>query len=170
MRLPESLQSLAAHAARVSDTPLNALLAADPARAADFALEGGGLYASFARQRYDRPALDALLALADAAGVPAALRALVDGAKVNASEDRAALHTALRSSGGNGDVARMAHADAAMVRDWMGQMAASLNMVDGITDIIHVGIGGSDLGPRLAVDALREFNRGRFRIHFLGNA
>ena len=67
MRVPESWQNLVAHSARLSDTSLRSLLAADPARATDFALRAGPLYASFARQRSDRDALAALLALADAA-------------------------------------------------------------------------------------------------------
>jgi glucose-6-phosphate isomerase len=51
----------------------------------------------------------------------------------------------------------------------MAALAAQFEATD-VTDVVHVGIGGSDLGPRLAVDALRDFDRGRFRIHFLGNA
>ena len=169
MRVPESWQNLVAHSARLSDTPLRSLLAADPARAGDFALRAGPLYASFARQRYDRDALAALLALAQAAGTQSAMRALVDGAKVNPSEDRAALHTALRSALGRGDTARAAHADAVAVRGRMAALAATLEATP-VTDIVHVGIGGSDLGPRLAIDALRDCDRGRFRVHFLGNA
>src|SRR5688500_9710651 len=152
MRVPESWQNLVAHSARLSHTPLRSLLAADPARAGDFALRAGPLYASFARQRYDRDALAALLALAQAAGTQAAMRTLVDGAKVNASEDRAALHTALRSALGRGDTARAAHADAVAVRGRMAALAATLEATQ-VTDIVHVGIGGSDLGPRLAIDA-----------------
>jgi len=168
MRVPESWQALVAHSARLSDVHLRDLLAADPARATDFALQAGPLYASFARQRYDRDALAALFALAAAAGTSAAMRALVDGAKVNASEDRAALHTALRSPGGSA-AAQAAHAEAVAVRARMAALAVQLEG-SRVTDIVHVGIGGSDLGPRLAVDALRDFDRGRFRIHFLGNA
>jgi glucose-6-phosphate isomerase len=169
MRVPEAWQHLVAHSARLSDTSLRSLLAADPARAGDFALRAGPLYASFARQRYDRDALAALLALAQAAGTPVAMRALVDGAKVNASEDRAALHTALRSALGQGDAARAAHADAVAVRGRMAALAATLEASD-VTDVVHVGIGGSDQGPRLALDGLRDSDRVRFRVHFLGNA
>jgi glucose-6-phosphate isomerase len=169
MRIPQSWRDLVAHAARLSDATLRDLLATDPTRATDFAVQAGPLYASFARQRYDRDALAALFALADASGTPAAMRALVDGAKLNASEDRAALHTALRSALGEGEVARAAHAEAVAVRARMATLAAQLEATE-VTDVVHVGIGGSDLGPRLAVDALRDFDRGRFRIHFLGNA
>jgi glucose-6-phosphate isomerase len=169
MRIPDPWQTLSAHAARLVDIPLRELVAADPARATTAALEAGPLYANFARQRVDADALAALLALADAAGTPAALRALVDGEPVNRSEGRAALHTALRSNLGAGATARAAHAEALAVRARMAALVAQLD-ASAVTDIVHVGIGGSDLGPRLAVDALREHGRGRFRIHFLGNA
>ncbi|MGH8029894.1 MAG: glucose-6-phosphate isomerase [Arenimonas sp.] len=169
MRIPESWQALVAHSARLSDVPLRALLAADPARAADFALQAGPLYASFARQRYDRDALAALLALAQAAGTTDAMRALVEGEQVNASEARAALHTALRSTLGTSATARVAQSEAAAARTRMQALAAQLDATN-VTDIVHVGIGGSDLGPRLASEALRDFERGRFRVHFLGNA
>jgi glucose-6-phosphate isomerase len=169
MRLSTSFHALSAHAARLADSTLRGLVAADPSRADAFALQAGPLHANFARQRYDAPALAALHELAAAAGVPAALRALVDGAQVNASEGRPALHTALRSDVGSGEVARAAHAEAAAARARMAQLAARLHACD-VTDIVHVGIGGSDLGPRLALDALRESATGRFRIHFLGNA
>jgi glucose-6-phosphate isomerase len=169
MRIDPSRQALVAHAARLSDVPLRALVAADPARATDFALQAGPLYASFARQRYDREALAALLALARDAGTPAAMRALVDGEQVNPSEQRAALHTALRSGLGATAVAAAAHAEATATRARMAEMVAALDAT-AVTDVVNVGIGGSDLGPRLAVDALRESGRGRFRVHFIGNA
>lgn len=162
------VETLAAHAARLSAARISGLIAADPARPRDFALRVGPLYANFARQRFDRDALAALLALAGQVRLPAAIRALFDGARVNVSEDRSALHTALRSDLGASQIARDAHAQARAARERMAALIAGLEASD-VTDIVNVGIGGSDLGPRLVVDALKDFHGGRFRIHFLTN-
>ena len=161
------LASLDAHAQRLAGTPLRELIVGDPARAEDFALRVGPLYASFARQGFDRTALAALFAMAHERDFAGALRRLFDGEPVNATEGRAALHTALRSDLSTAAVAREAHAEAAQARQRMAALVAQLE-AGGVTDIISIGIGGSDLGPRLAVDALAD--RGaRFKVHFLSN-
>ncbi|RPE81359.1 glucose-6-phosphate isomerase [Vulcaniibacterium tengchongense] len=162
------LSTIRAQAGRLADTSLQALLAADPARARDFALQVGPIYANFARQRYDREALAALFALAERAGAHERLRALFDGEKINLTEGRSVLHTALRSDLSAAPVAREAHAQALQARTRMRALAGALTASD-ITDVVSVGIGGSDLGPRLAVDALRAPQPGRLRVHFLSN-
>jgi glucose-6-phosphate isomerase len=169
MRIDPSWQALSNHAARLYDRPLRELIAGDAKRPTDFSVRVGPLYANFARQRYDRDARVALLDLARAAQLPNAIRALFEGAAVNVSENRPALHTALRSSLVDSDIARHAYDEAAAARRRMAELIAELEASE-ITDIVNVGIGGSDLGPRLAVDALAEFGNGRFRIHFLNNA
>ena len=169
MQIDSQWQALSAHAARLIDAPLRELIAADTGRSEDLALRVGPLYANFARQRFDREALAALFALARAAGVEPALRALFDGEQVNRSEARPALHTALRGDLGRGEVATAARAQALAAQQRMRELIAGLETSQ-VTDIVNVGIGGSDLGPRLAVDALRDFRTGRFRIHFLNNA
>ncbi|MBB5016335.1 glucose-6-phosphate isomerase [Rehaibacterium terrae] len=168
MRSTPRMDVLGAHAARLVDRRIPELVAEDPVRAAGRALRVGPLYANFARHRLDADAWQALFGLAGDAGVPAAIRALFDGAEVNASERRPALHTALRSSLGASAVARDAHRLAGEARAQMDGLVAALAASD-VTDIVNVGIGGSDLGPRLAVDALRDFHSGRFRVHFLAN-
>ncbi|MEN1942609.1 glucose-6-phosphate isomerase [Luteimonas sp. MJ293] len=162
--------TLAPHAARISGVHLADMPDADPARAMDFSLKVGPLYASFARQRYDRQALAALLDLAGpaAAGLPAAFDALFDGATVNVSENRPALHVALRSCLGGSATAKEAHSLAAAARERMATLVAEL-AASGVTDVVNVGVGGSDLGPRLVVDALKDFHDGRFRLHFVAN-
>ncbi len=162
------LEAIRAHAERLGAVGIAQLTGSDPARAADFALRVGALYANFARQRYDREALDALFALAEANDVPAALAALFDGAPVNTTEARAALHTALRSDLSDSGVARDARAQALAARGAMRGIIDALQASD-VTDIVSVGIGGSDLGPRLAVDALAGVCPSRFRVHFLSN-
>ncbi len=159
---------LQSHAARLRGQSLPALLARDPARARELALRQGPLYFNFARQSYDRDALDALFALADQRGVGAAFRRLFDGEQVNVTEGRAALHTALRGDHSAAAIAREAFATARTVRERMAALIAQLEASD-VTDIVSVGIGGSDLGPRLVVDALRGALPGRFRVHFLSN-
>ena len=169
MRIAPSWQTLSAHAARLCESRLADLIGADDARARDFSVRVGALYGNFSRQRYDRPAHAALVGMANEAGVPAALRALFEGEPVNRSEHRAALHTALRSDLGRSEAARSAQAQAREARARMSALVAALESSD-VTDVINIGIGGSDLGPRLAVDALGEFGTGRFRLHFLNNA
>lgn len=162
------LTILRAHAGRLATTGIAQLTALDPARAEDFALRVGPIYANFGRQRYDREALATLFAIAEASDVPGALHALFDGAPVNTTEARAALHTALRSDLSSTAVARDAHAQAGAAREAMRRLIAALAASE-VTDIISVGIGGSDLGPRLAVDALAGIGPSHFRVHFLSN-
>jgi glucose-6-phosphate isomerase len=168
MHAPDWLDALSSHAARLADMPLNALIRAEPGRARRESIRVGPLYANFARQRIDPAARAALLAIAEMRAVGPALRALVDGVSVNGSEQRPALHTALRSGIGRGAVAEAARQQ---VRELHPQMARWLSELDAspVTDVINVGIGGSDLGPQLALEALREHDRGRFRVHFLSN-
>ena len=161
----ETLQS---HALRLHGATAPLLVEQDPSRAADFALRHESLYFNFARQSYDRDALRALLALAASRDLASAYRRLFDGAKVNVTEGRSALHTALRGNHSGAAIAREAYATASEVRARMGALVAELKARD-ITDIVSVGIGGSDLGPRLVADALRDPAGGRFRVHFLSN-
>ena len=168
MNMSSYLNVLQPHALRLQGVTLPAMLAADPARAEDFVLRNGPLYLNFARQTCDRAAWQALLDLAESRDVAAALRRLFDGEQVNVTEGRAALHTALRGNHSAAAVARAAHATASEVRLRMASLVAQLES-SGITDIVSVGIGGSDLGPRMVVEALRAPSGARFRVHFLSN-
>ncbi|HET6395279.1 MAG TPA: glucose-6-phosphate isomerase [Pseudoxanthomonas sp.] len=161
----ELLQS---HAARLARTGIAELLESEPERVDGHALQVGPLYATFARQRYDRQAWDALLALGRDRDLAGAFRRLFDGQAVNVTEGRAALHTALRGDLSQAAAAREAHRTASEVRQRMGRLVADLENCD-VTDIVSVGIGGSDLGPRLVADALRGPLPGRFRVHFVSN-
>lgn len=168
MRPQPLLDHLGPHAARLIHTPIAQVLAADSERCTGFALRVGPLYASFARQKYDRAALDALFALAEHTQLQQALQRLVDGEPVNVSEQRPALHTALRSDLSPSPAAQAAHRSAQQQLAHMVTLVSALE-ASAVTDIINVGIGGSDLGPRLCVDALRNAGSGRFRVHFLAN-
>ncbi|GAB3385889.1 glucose-6-phosphate isomerase [Lysobacter fragariae] len=164
----ERVRRLQAHAERLQSTEMKSLLAADPARPSDFAFRVGPVYANFARQSYDRAALDELFSQLAALDGQARLRNLFDGGQVNTTEGRPALHTALRANLSSAGIARDAHTQAQSARERMRALVATLAASD-ITDIVSIGIGGSDLGPRLAVDALVGTTPGRFRVHFLSN-
>ena len=161
------LAGLDAHAQRLAGSTIAGLVESDPARARDFALRLGPLYASFARQRYDREALDALFAIAGHADLPAAMRRQFDGETINPTEGRAVLHSALRGDNSTAPVAREARAQAVAAQARMRELIAELDAGD-VTDIVSIGIGGSDLGPRLVVDAL-ALPDARFRLHFISN-
>jgi len=160
--------TLTSHAARLRETGIPHLLASEPGRVDAHALRVGPLYANFARQRYDAQAWQALLALGAQRDLASAFARLAGGETVNVTEGRAALHTALRGELSQTAAARQAYATAAPVRERMAALVAALEASD-VTDIVSVGIGGSDLGPRLVADALRGPLPGRFRVHFISN-
>ena len=159
---------LQSHAARLSGASIAGLLKDEPGRIEAQALQVGPLYATFARQRYDAQAWDALLALGRERDLAGAFQRLFDGETVNVTEGRAALHTALRGDLSSAPLAREAYRTAAQVRLRMRDLIRALEASE-VTDIISVGIGGSDLGPRLVADALRGPLPGRFRVHFISN-
>jgi glucose-6-phosphate isomerase len=175
---PTWAESLLPHALRLGGTPVRALFAADARRFAAFSREHAGLLVDFSRQRIDEPALKALLALADARGLRARIDALFAGAHVNETEGRAAQHALLRApaSAALPDRLRPLHAEVRSVR---AQCAAFVRDVhDGrrtgeggarFTDVVNIGIGGSDLGPAMATAALAPFHTGALRCHFVSN-
>jgi glucose-6-phosphate isomerase len=168
MQTPDWLDGLSPHAARLVEARLGDLIRSDAARTRRMSLRVGPIHASFARQRIDQAAWQALLAVATRRDCSAALRALVDGAIANRSEQRPALHTALRSAVGRGETADAARREARTARAGMAAWIDALDRSD-VTDVINVGIGGSDLGPRMALEALRDVDRRRYRVHFLSN-
>lgn len=176
--LAGQLETLARHAARLTPIHLRELLAA-PQRHAGFSRRAGGLLLDFSRQKLDEAALDALGSIAAECDWEQRRDAMFRGDILNASEQRPVLHTALRAA-----ESRLPPLAPAAVREEigatlqrMGELVDALERGDasaygipaGITDVINLGIGGSDLGPRLAVEALSSFHTGRFRCHFLPN-
>lgn len=164
---PDAWKSVLEHGERLKKFHLRDV-SHDAVRAKTMSFQLGPLQVNFARQRLDREALEALFKLAESSMVMPAIADLFNGKLVNQSEQRAALHTALRSDLTDSPEARAAYV---LATDSHSQMAGLIEQLEAsdVTDIINVGIGGSDLGPRLAVDALRDFHAGRFRIHFLSN-
>ena len=154
------------------------LFAADPSRAARLRVELDDLLFDFSKQRVDDRALDLLFDLARAARLEERRAALFSGAKVNVTEDRAALHMALRDKSGRaylvdgrdvaGDIAAeraKIYAFAKAVRDGGVRGARGAPF----TDVVNIGIGGSDLGPAMAARALSPFARPSLRTHFVSN-
>ena len=141
----------------------------DDARADDFAVETQHMRLDFAKTNIDRATRDLLVSLAHAAGVAARRDAMFAGAKINETEGRAVLHTALRNL--DGDPLIINGTDViADARATLERMAAYATKVraSAITDVINIGIGGSDLGPAMATQALSPYHDGP-RVHFVSN-
>ena len=162
--------------AAAEDRSIIDLFAADADRASGFAAEFDGLLLDYSKTSIDAAAREALLALADKAKVAERREAMFSGEKINETEGRAVLHTALRNLSGSpvmvegkdvmpgvlDTLARM-EAFAADLRDggFTGQGGA-------ITDVVNIGIGGSDLGPVMGYIALSPYRDGP-RCHYIAN-
>ena len=135
------------------------------ARVAALAFEAPEVYVDLSKNLLDRTTMGLLVELARACELPARRDAMLAGAVANATEGRAVLHTALRAPPGAGPHAAEVHA----VQDAMLGFAERVRGDAGLTDIVNIGIGGSDLGPQMAVRALDAYaDRGR-RLHFVSN-
>ncbi|MFZ2507640.1 MAG: glucose-6-phosphate isomerase [Steroidobacteraceae bacterium] len=170
--------TLARQAQKLACIPVRDLFARDPERFARCAREMDNVLFDFSRQRIDEDALGGLLERARRAGLLASIKGLFEGEAVNATENRPALHTLLRTPAESplphALVALHAHVlavraqCAAFVADLHeGRRAGSTG--ERFTDIVNIGIGGSDLGPAMAVAALQPFHTGHVRCHFVSN-
>jgi glucose-6-phosphate isomerase len=156
--------SVEREAARLAKSSLVDLFAADPGRADALTFSAPHLIADFSKQRIDGPALAALGALAQAAGFDEWRRAMFAGDIVNTTEGRAAMHWKLRitdPAGGDNEVTA--------VLDRMHEFAHEIAEGGGFDAVIHLGIGGSDLGPRLVLDALKAERRAGLEVRFAAN-
>ena len=154
-------------AAQVGDRKILDLF--DEERADDFAVQTQFMRFDYAKTNIDAATRDALLALADSAGVSARRDAMFSGEKINETEGRAVLHTALRNLDG-GPVMVDGQDVMPEVLSTLDRMAAYADEVRSgpITDVVNIGIGGSDLGPSMAVQALSPYRDGP-RCHFVSN-
>jgi glucose-6-phosphate isomerase len=140
-----------------------------PDRAAAFSAQMGDMLFDYSKTNIDAATRDALIALLDAAGVADKREAMFSGAPINDTEGRAVLHTALRNLDGGAvmvdgrDVMPGVLETLQRMRDYAAQVRAS-----DITDVVNIGIGGSDLGPAMAVQALAPYHDGP-RCHFVSN-
>ena len=154
------------------------LFAADSDRFARFSLRLDDFLFDFSKHRADARTLELLVALARAAKVEERRAALFAGEKVNLTEHRPALHMALRNLDGGPVVVdgKDVMPDVRQVREKVGAFAEAIRSGairgargDALTDIVNIGIGGSDLGPAMAVRALSPFCAPHLRLHFVSN-
>lgn len=141
---------------------------ADAGRFGALSFEAPEVFADLSKNRIDTPTLALLLKLARDCGVEARRDALLRGDPVNHTEGRAVLHTALRAPAGS-DAPFNAEVQASL--DAMLTFAESVRRGERgpITDVVHIGIGGSDLGPAMVVQALQAFGRRDLKLHFVSN-
>src|ERR1700724_3220377 len=158
--------------------PLRTLFAADPARGERMTAEAAGVFLDYSKNRIDDETLRLLIELAEQSGLRARIDAMFRGDKINVTEDRAVLHVALRAPKGATIVVdgRNVVPD---VRAVLDKMAAFANRVRGgewkghtgkrIRNVVNIGIGGSDLGPVMAYEALRHYSDRAITFRFVSN-
>jgi glucose-6-phosphate isomerase len=173
--LPElpAYAALASQARKIESASLEGLFAADNTRAQAFTVSAAGLHLDYSKHRVNAQVISSLLQLAEQAGLDQRIEDLFSGAHVNNTEDRPALHTLLRATDGGAQPVRFQEVVAAKER--MRTLAQRLHCGEHtgysgatITDVVNIGIGGSDLGPRLVTQALRPFH-GQVRCHYVSN-
>ncbi len=134
-------------------------------------ISAAGLHLDYARNFIDADTLNALTMLAEEAGMPQAIHALLAGDKVNHTENRPALHTALRAKhpiiAADAVQAAFAQMEQLVRKIHSGEWRGYSN--ESITDVVNIGIGGSDLGPQMATHALKPFHTNHVRVHFVSN-
>jgi glucose-6-phosphate isomerase len=176
--LTAAWRALQARATETRAVSLRALRDADPGRGTRFSREACGLYFDFSRQRIDDDGLRLLASLAEAAGLRARVDAMWRGEIINTTEGRAVLHTALRvpdvSARGPGgeDIARQVLSERARMLSFAEDVRAGVIRGSGgepFSTVINIGIGGSDLGPAMAVQALHTLTAGAPRVRFVSN-
>ncbi|MFC9706009.1 glucose-6-phosphate isomerase [Streptomyces sp. NPDC056943] len=176
-RLPE-WAALGKHREQLGDTHLRELFAADPARGTGHTLRVGDLYLDYSKHLVTDETLTLLRDLAAATGVAELRDAMFRGEKINTTEDRAVLHTALRAPRGavievdGENVVPGVHA----VLDKMGAFADKVRAGEWtghtgkpVKNIVNIGIGGSDLGPAMAYEVLRSFTQRDLTLRFVSN-
>ncbi len=173
-----SWQALSKHYETMKDRTLSELFAGDARRASDFSVEFEDLLLDYSKNRVDRETMGLLLKLAEESGLRQAIDDMFTGKKINVTENRAVLHVALRNRsnrpilvdgqdvmpGVNAVLSKMA-AFTERVRSgaWLGYSGQP------IRNIVNIGIGGSDLGPKMACEALKAYNDKTLRVYFVSN-
>ncbi len=171
-------RALAAHHAGIRPGHLRELFAADPERGETMVVSAGDLYLDYSKNHLADQTVGLLVALAERAGLPGRIEAMFRGEHINTTEDRPVLHVALRAPEGTSivvdgvDVVPEVHAVlrrmAAFCRrvrsgEWRGATGET------ITAVVNIGIGGSDLGPAMATEALRPYADRSLAVRFVSN-
>jgi glucose-6-phosphate isomerase len=171
-------KALEAHYQKVRELHLRELFAEDPKRGERLTLEAAGLYLDYSKNRVTDETLKLLLQLAEEGGLRARIDAMFSGEKINITENRAVLHIALRAPKGASivvdgeNVGPQVHAvldkmsefsDRVRRGDWKGHTGKR------IRNVINIGIGGSDLGPVMAYEALKNYSDRSMTFRFVSN-
>ncbi|MEM8942965.1 MAG: glucose-6-phosphate isomerase, partial [Pseudomonadota bacterium] len=174
----ETLQPLQTHRARLGDTTIAQLFDKDTERGRRMVLEAAGLRLDYSKNRVDELAIEALLEAAREAGVAQAREAMFAGQHINNTENRAVLHVALRDRSERKILVDGQDA-VALARDELDRALEFTESVVGgehkgysgesIDTVVNIGIGGSDLGPRMATAALKSFWLPGRQAHFVSN-
>jgi glucose-6-phosphate isomerase len=173
-----AFKALEEHSKTIAKQTLRELFAADPKRGTTFALEAEGFYYDYSKNRITAETVKLLLELAEQSGLKAKIDAMFAGEKINITENRAVLHVALRAPKGEKilvdgvDVVPEVH----KVLDAMGAFANRVRSGEWkgftgkrIKNIVNIGIGGSDLGPVMAYEALRFYTQRDLTFRFVSN-
>jgi glucose-6-phosphate isomerase len=171
-------KALAAHYQQVRNLHLRQLFADDPRRGERLTLEAVGIYLDYSKNRVTDETLRLLLRLAEECGLRGRIDAMFRGERINVTEKRAVLHVALRAPKGESIVLDGEDVVPA-VHDVLDRMADFANRVrkgewtghtgKPIRNVVNIGIGGSDLGPVMAYEALRHYSRRDMTFHFVSN-
>ena len=178
LRSRAAWKALGKHHVEVGERHLRELFADDPERGERLVAEGAGLFLDYSKNRVTDETLELLTQLAGECGVAERREAMFRGEHINVSEDRAVLHVALRMPRDRSlivdgeDVVKQVHdvldrmagfSDAVRSGEWKGHTGKP------IRNVINVGIGGSDLGPVMAYEALRDYSRREMTFRFVSN-
>lgn len=177
-------QALAAHYETMALKHMQALFDADFGRAETFTVKACGLLLDYSKNRIVQDTMDKLLALAESAGVKKAMERMFTGERINKTEDRAVLHVALRNlskeevrvTGKDGKKGEPVNADVEAVREQMENFARKVRdrkclgyTGKPLRNIVNIGIGGSDLGPVMACEALKPYTDRGLNLRFVSN-
>jgi glucose-6-phosphate isomerase len=178
LRERSAWKELSDHYEQIRDTHLRDLFATDPRRGERMTLDACGIYLDYSKNRVTYDTIRMLMQLADESGLRERIDAMFAGEKINVTEDRAVLHVALRAprkaklSVDGIDVASAVHevlgrmgefANRVRAGEWRGHTGKP------IRSIVNIGIGGSDLGPVMAYEALRHYSRRDLAFRFVSN-
>jgi len=171
-------RALAAHHGEIAGLHMRDLFARDPERFDKFSLQFEDILLDYSKNRITERTMELLLDLARESGLPERIESMFRGERINVTEDRAVLHTALRNRANtpvlvdgedvmprvNAVLERMgAFSEAVRNGQWTGYSGRP------ITDVVNIGIGGSDLGPVMVTEALKPYASPRLRPHFVSN-
>jgi glucose-6-phosphate isomerase len=178
LRKQAAWKALQKHHAEIGDRHLRDLFAEDPDRGTRLVAEGAGLFLDYSKNRITDETLRLLIQLADEQGVAERRDAMFRGEHINVSEDRAVLHVALRMPKARSlivdgeDVVKQVHGVLDRMADfserirsgeWKGHTGRP------IRNVVNIGIGGSDLGPVMAYEALRHYSKREMTFRFVSN-